>query len=177
MKRLFQVLTALVLVLALASCTVGRKNSAKSLKIKSYEKASNTYVVEYIGSELDFGSLYLTIKDEALVNVVCEFKAAYKLGEYQVKVGEYSSNMNETTESTKLTLAFENPFKFVKEKAEDGTETLNKQTISIYVEFVDARKGNEDAPENLISSSSVKLSITSNDILTFIRNKAPKTSE
>ena len=177
MKRLFQVLTALVLVLALASCTVGRKNSAKSLKIKSYDKASSTYVIEYIGAELDFGKMYLTVENETLTNVVCEFKSEYKLGEYQIKVGSYSSKMNEKTEGTKLTLSFENPFKFVKEKAEDGTETLNKQTISIYVEFVDARKGNEDAPENLIASSSVKLTINSNDILTFIRNKAPKTSE
>ena len=176
MKRLFQVLTAFVLVLALASCTVGRKNSAKSLKIKSYDKASSTYVIEYIGAELDFGKMYLTVKDETLVNVVCEFKAAYKLGEYQVKVGTYSSKMNETTEGTKLTLSFENPFKFVKEKNGD-VETLNTQNISIYVEFVDARKGNEDAPASLIASSSVKLTINSNDILTFIRNKAPKTSE
>ncbi len=176
MKRLFQVLTALVLVLALASCTVGRKNSAKSLKIKSYDKASSTYVIEYIGAELDFGKMYLTVENETLTNVVCEFKSAYKLGEYQIKVGTYSSKMNEKTEGTKLTLSFENPFKFVKEKTDDE-ETLNTQNISIYVEFVDARKGNEDAPANLLAASSVKLTINSNDILTFIRNKAPKTSE
>ena len=147
MKRLFQILAALVLVLALASCTVGRKNSAKTLKISSYEKSSNTYVLEYIGSTLDFGKLYLTVKDEQLVNVVCEFKNEYVLEKYQIKVGSYVSQMEEKTEGTKLTLSFKNPFKFVKEKNDEGVETLNSQNIVIFVQFCDARKAEVEAAQ------------------------------
>ena len=173
-KRIISIVFIFLLLFSISGCTVGRKNEAKNLKITAYSKADSTYTIQYIGSKLDFGKLYLTIKDEKLVNVYCTYDSKYKLGNHQIKVGLYALDAEVTDENGKTTISFPTPFKLVKETSDDGVETLNNQNIAIYVQFVDARTGEEGA-ESLIDASEVKLTVNSNDLLTFIRNKAPKT--
>ena len=206
-KRILSVIFALVVCLSLAGCAVGRKNDAKNLKIKSYNKSANEFVIEYIGSKLDFGTMYLTIKEEKLVNVFIKYKKEYKLHDYQVKIGSYTSIVDITDDGSTVTLTLSTPFKLVKETDSEGYETLNAQTISIFVEFEDnkavhtttnkttapatTQAPSTDVPSTteapttttttttgkLLDPVSVTLSTTAEDLITFIRNKAPKTKE
>ena len=217
-KRILSVIFALVVCLSLVGCAVGRKNDAKNLKIKSYNKSANEYVIEYIGSKLEFGKMYLTIKDEKLVNIYVKYNKDYKLNNYQIKIGSYTSIVDVQDDGSTVTLALSTPFKLVKETDSEGYETLNNQSISIFLEFEDAKTvhttkkttvvtekptttapttstGGEEtttqapttteAPttttttttEKLLDPISVTLSTTAEDLLTFIRNKAPNTKE
>ncbi len=178
MKRFLTLVFTLLCVLSLAGCTVGRKNSAGNLKITKYDKASNTYTLQYIETKLDFGKFYLIIENETITKMYCEYNAKkYKLGDSYVTIGGYSTALNKTSENGKATIQLNAPFKLVK-SVEDGVETLNDQSLTFYVQFIDVNTPEDgSSAENLIDSASIKLTTNSNDLLTFIRNESPKTSK
>lgn len=177
-RRIFIFILTLICVLSLSGCTVGRKNSAENLKITAYDKSTNTYTIEYIETKLDFGKFFIEITDEAVTKMYCEFNnKKYKLGDYYITIGGYSISINEIVEGKNASLSLTNPFKLVKSVDDKGIETLNSQTIVFYVEFIDVNTPNDGTSvDGLIDSVSIKLSTNAKDLLTFIRNKAPKTA-
>ena len=141
MKRFLTMMLALACVLSLAGCAVGRKNSAGNLKITKYDKASNTYTLQYIETKLDFGKFYLVIENENITKVYCEFNnKKYKLGDSYVTIGGYSTALNRTVEGNKATLELGFPFKLVKSVSDSGIETLNDQSLTFYVQFIDVNR-------------------------------------
>lgn len=195
-RRILSLIFALVMVFSVVGCTKGRTNSAKNLKIVDYDKNAKTYVLQYIGSELDFGDLYITITDEKVVNFYCTYDSKYKLGDYQFKVGDNVSQLTITDADNKVTLALKNPLKLIKSVDEDGIETVNDKKLSLYLEFEDANtvdeettttttaESSEESTEDtttttveLIESSTITLSTTATDLITFIRNEAPNTGD
>ena len=179
MKRFLTLVFTLLCVLSLAGCTVGRKNTAGNLKITKYDKASSTYTLQYIETKLDFGKFYLVIENEKITKVYCDFNAKkYKLGDSYVTIGGYSTSLTRTVEGGKATLELDMPFSLVKSKTDEGVETLNDQSLTFYVQFIDVNTPEDgSSADGLIDSASIKLTTNSNDVLTFIRNESPKTSK
>ncbi len=178
MKRLLTIMLTLACVLSLAGCTVGRKNTAGNLKITTYDKASSSYTLQYIETKLDFGKFFLVIENETIIKIYCEFNSKkYKLGDSYVTIGGYSTSLTRTTNGNKLTIELDTPFRLVKSVSDAGVETLNDQSLTFYVQFIDAKTPTDGSKvDGLIDSASIKLTTNSNDLLTFIRNEAPKTA-
>src|SRR5574344_1369527 len=106
MKKLLAIFTVLVLAFTLASC---RKNSAKNLEIVSHK--GTTYVLKYCASKPDFGTFYLTITDEALVNFYCKYdNAAYKVQDVQLLLGSYSAALTANDENGTITYTLSTPY-------------------------------------------------------------------
>ena len=141
-KRISIILTVLVLALVLVGCKVGRKNTAKNLQISAYDKSTETYTIKYIGSSLDFGDFYFTITKEKLTSVYCTYDASkYKLGDYAIRIGGLTNKVTvkEEVDGTKgkATLTLDQPFSLLYTEQSGDYESLNDQSIVLYVEFED----------------------------------------
>ena len=169
-KNLFAVLLCFVLVLSLSAC---RKNSAKNLQIESHK--GSTYVIKSIATDLAFGDMYFTIKDEALTSIHCTYDAKkYKLSKYYVKIGDYVEASTYTSADGVTDITLSTPYRFVSGKDSDGYEILNTQTIVMYVSFVDINTDNSDYEGDLVAPSSVTVTTNATDLIEFIRNKEIK---
>ena len=208
-KRISIILTVLVLALVLVGCKVGRKNTAKNLQISAYDKSTETYTIKYIGSTLDFGDFYFTITKEKLTSVYCTYDASkYKLGDYAIRIGGLTNKVTVKEEvdgsKGKATLTLDQPFSLLYSEQSGDYESLNDQSIVLYVEFEDintkhttsqtttkaqttvtgtttAQSTTTEAEttttttQALIPSSTLKVTTSASELLVFIRNKDLKT--
>ena len=208
-KRISIILTVLVLALVLVGCKVGRKNTAKNLQISAYDKSTETYTIKYIGSTLDFGDFYFTITKEKLTSVYCTYDASkYKLGDYAIRIGGLTNKVTVKEEvdgsKGKATLTLDQPFSLLYSEQSGDYESLNDQSIVLYVEFEDintkhtttqtttqsqttvtgtttAQPTTTEAEttttttQALIPSSTLKVTTSASELLVFIRNKDLKT--
>lgn len=207
-KRISIILTVLVLALVLVGCKVGRKNTAKNLQISAYDKSTETYTIKYIGSTLDFGDFYFTITKEKLTSVYCTYDASkYKLGDYAIRIGGLTNKVTVKEEvdgsKGKATLTLDQPFSLLYSEQSGDYESLNDQSIVLYVEFEDINTKHTTsqttteaqttvtgtttaAPttteaqtttttQTLIPSSTLKVTTSASELLVFIRNKDLKT--
>lgn len=169
MKKLLVIIATLALVLTLCSCK--RKNDAKNLEIYSHDGSS--YVLRYCGSELDFGDLFITIKDEKLVNFYCEYDSSkYSLKEKCLLVADYSSYLNVTDENGKITFTPNEAIVFTQGNDEDGYEIVNGKELVIYVCFEDINTGSESS--TLLADSGITIETSPEALLIFLRNKEIK---
>jgi len=201
MKKIILVISTLILCLSLSAC--GRKNDAKNLEI--YKHNGTTYVLKYCGSDLDFGSLYITIEDEKLVNFYTVSKSTYKLSKFYLVIGSYSVYLETSVDGDKTTFTLPTPLSLIASVDDDGIETANTNSIKFYVKFIDTNTvvttateetTTEDATttetettdgsttttetttttEKLLSDSYISLSTTPEDLVEFIRNKEIETT-
>lgn len=208
-KRISIILTVLVLALVLVGCKVGRKNTAKNLQISAYDKSTETYTIKYIGSTLDFGDFYFTITKEKLTSVYCTYDASkYKLGDYAIRIGGLTNKVTVKEEvdgsKGKATLTLDQPFSLLYSEQSGDYESLNDQSIVLYVEFEDVNtkhtttqtttqsqttvtgtttaqpttteaETTTTTTQALIPSSTLKVTTSASELLVFIRNKDLKT--
>lgn len=173
MKKIFAAIVAVLLLLSLTACK--RQNDAKNLEIYSHE--GSTYVLRYCGSDLDFGNLFITIEDEKLVNFYCEYDSSvYKLQEYRLKIGDYSSALNVVDENGVATFTPQESLDFVIGEDEDGYEIISSYSIILHVSFEDIHTDEEDYTATLVDDSGISITTSPEALLIFIRNKAIKTN-